>query len=213
MSEIVIHGIPGSPYVRGALLGLEEKGAPYRFERMVLGEHKSEAYRRLHPFARVPVMEHDGYVLYETQAILRYVDALRPDPALQPAEPRAVGRMNQLVGVLDWYFFPQVTGTISWERLVVPMLGGTPNLEVVEAAIPNATTCVEALNELFAGPYLVGQTLTIADLMLAPHLEYFAATPEGARLLATSPLTGWLARMRERPSMIATAPERLRAAA
>ena len=46
-------------------------------------------------------------MLYETQAIMRYVDAVVPGPRLQPEEPRAAARMNQLMGITDWYVMPR----------------------------------------------------------------------------------------------------------
>src|ERR1700687_5224583 len=83
MAAITIHGVPGSPYVRSALLGLEEKGVSYRLAVMARGENKSPAHLERHPFGRIPVLEHGDFRLYETQAILRYVDAGFPGPPLQ----------------------------------------------------------------------------------------------------------------------------------
>ena len=85
MSEVIVYGVPGSPYVRAALLGFEEKGAPYRLHALGLGEEKTPAHLVRHPFGRVPTIDHDGFALYETQAIIRYVDAavLRLTPSAQ----------------------------------------------------------------------------------------------------------------------------------
>ena len=70
------------------------------------------------------------------------------------------------------------------------------------------------LERLKAGaPYLAGERLSIADLMLAPHFDYFAATPEGRDLLDGTSLAGWLETMRSRDSFQATTMERLQAAA
>ena len=74
MSEVIVRGIPGSPYVRTALLGLIESGAPHRLAPLAPGGHRSPDYLTKHPFGRVPVIEHDDFVLYESQAILRYAD-------------------------------------------------------------------------------------------------------------------------------------------
>ena len=60
MSGFIVHGIPGSPYVRAALLSLEEKGAPYRLAAMQFGTLKQESHLSRHPFGRVPAFEHDG---------------------------------------------------------------------------------------------------------------------------------------------------------
>jgi glutathione S-transferase len=87
-SGMIVHGVPGSPYVRAALLALEEKGADYEFAAMALGALKQEPHLSRLAFGRIPAFEHDGWMLYETQAIMRYVDAVVPGPQLQPVEPR-----------------------------------------------------------------------------------------------------------------------------
>jgi glutathione S-transferase len=201
--SVTIYGIPGSPYVRAALLGCEEKGVPYDFRHMQMGESKTPEHLARHAFGRIPAFEHDGFALYETQAILRYIDTVFPGPALQPAEPRAAARMNQLAGICDWYFFPQVGATIGFQRLIKPLMGGTADEDACAAAYPNAVTCVTEIARLLGeGPYLAGPQLTIADLMLAPQMAFLAMTPEGEKLFAAAPnITAWLARMEARESM------------
>src|ERR1700761_5682994 len=118
MSDIVIHGVPGSPYLRAALLGLEEKGLRYRLSAMPMGANRSEAHLQRQPFARIPVLEHGEFCLYETQAILRYVDTLGSGPSLVPQSPQAAARMNQIVGIVEWYVFPTISVGITAERLM-----------------------------------------------------------------------------------------------
>jgi Glutathione S-transferase len=88
MSQFIVHSIPGSPFGRSVLATLEEKGAPYRLAPVAPGTFKSPEHLARHPFGRVPVLEHDGFHLYESQAILRYLDRVLPNPALTPADPR-----------------------------------------------------------------------------------------------------------------------------
>ena len=216
MSEFVIHGVPGSPFVRAVQMGLEEKGAPYRLHAMGPSESKSVEYLKRHPFGRVPAIEHGDYQLYETQAILRYVDAVFPEPSLQPRDPRAIGRMNQIIGINDWYLFPKVAAAIVFQRVVGPALLGLKTDEAaVAAAIPDARVCIATLDELLGDQaYFAGDALSLADIILAPQLDFLAVTPEGRDLLSGRKLNGWLDRMNARPSMIATQrPEALRAAA
>ncbi len=113
MTEVVVHGVPGSPYVRSVLLALEEKAAPYRLAAMGIGEGRSPGHLARHPFGRIPVIDHGDFQLYETQAIVRYVDAVFPGPTLRPADPRAAARADQVCGIVDWYLFPQVSATIG----------------------------------------------------------------------------------------------------
>lgn len=214
MSEIVIHGVPGSPYLRAVLLGLQEKGAAHRLAAMGFGEGKSAAHLARHPFGRIPVMDHGDFQLYETQAILRYLDAVLPGAPLRPSAPRALARMDQICGITDWYLFPQASATIGFQRLILPMMGGVTDEAAVAAAIPNTRRVFSVLDGLLgAQPFLTGETLSIADLMVAPHLDFLAQTPEGAELLSGTGLLAWLGRMRTRPSMVATTMERLRQAA
>jgi glutathione S-transferase len=203
---MIVHGVPGSPYVRAALLVLEEKGADYEFAAMALGTLKQEPHLSRHAFGRIPAFEHDGWMLYETQAILRYVDAVVPGPSLQPEEPRAAARMNQLMGITDWYFMPQVSRTITFNRVVALRFNRPVNEDAIVGAIPNARICVAEISRLLSGhPWLAGDKLSLADLLVAPQMSMFAQAPEGLEILqAHDNLKGWLTRVEARPSMMAT---------
>ena len=211
MSAMIVHGIPGSPYVRAALLALEEKGAEYEFAALAPGGLKQQPHLSRHPFGRIPAFEHDEWMLYETQAIRRYVDAVVPGPRLQPEEPRAAGRMNQVMGITDWYVMPQVSATISRNRVVMPRFNRPVDEEAIVAAIPNARICIAEIGRLLNGhAWLAGDALSLADLLLAPHLSMLALAPEGAAILQEHEnLRGWLARIEARPSMQATTWDRL----
>jgi glutathione S-transferase len=206
MSGMIVHGVPGSPYVRAALLTLEEKRAPYELAAMQLGTLKQEPHLSRHPFGRIPAFEHDGWMLYETQAIMRYVDAVVPGPSLQPEEPRAAARMNQLMGITDWYVMRQVSMPITRNRVVAPRVNRPVDEEEVMQAIPNARICITEIARLLDGhSWMAGEAISLADLLLAPHLSMFAQAPEGAQILQEHDnLKRWLARIEARPSMKAT---------
>jgi len=148
------------------------------------------------------VLDHGDFRLYETQAILRYIDELFPSPALQPKDVKARARMNQLIGISDWYVRTDISAAISRERIVVALLlGGKPDEAKIAAALPAAEVCVRAIEKLMGAPFLVGDQLTIADLMMAPHISYFAMSPEGKTIMGKGKLMQWLERMEARPSM------------
>lgn len=212
MSDIVIYGVPGSPYLRSALLGFEEKRVPYRLAVMGMGEGRSEEHLKRHPFGRIPAMQHNDFGLYETQAMLRYIDAVGPGPSLRPQGARAAARMDQIVGIVDWYVFPSITVGVCAERLMSQAFWGRPPDEATVAkALPSARVCIKELERLQgSAEFMAGDTLSIADLMLVPHLGYFRHTPEGATLLQGTSLDAWLTRMSARPSMQATEMERLK---
>jgi glutathione S-transferase len=115
--EFIVHSVPGSPYGRSVFVLLMEKGARYRLAPVTPQARKSEPHISRHPFGRVPVLEHSDFLLYETQAILRYLDRILPQPALTPAEPRAAARMDQVMNICDWYLFNGVCNVIAFRRL------------------------------------------------------------------------------------------------
>ena len=70
---------------------------------------------------------------------MRYVDAVVPGLRLQPEEPRAAARMNQLMGITDWYVMPQVSAPITRNRVVAPRFNRPVDEDAIVKAIPNAS--------------------------------------------------------------------------
>jgi glutathione S-transferase len=207
---IVIYGIPGSPYVRQPILACEEKGVPWEMRALAMGEHKQPAYLERQPFGRIPAIEHDGFALYETQAMLRYIDAAFDGPRLTPADPKAMARMSQVMNIMDCYVMPSLTAGLGFNRIVAPIFGLPVNEEAVKAAIEPGRVCLKALEDILgSNRYFAGDAVSLADLSAIAHLELVPASPEGAELIAGSPLLGWLERMAERPSVQKTGMKRM----
>ena len=216
MDQFIVHSVPGSPFGRAVLVALEEKGAAYRLAPVVPGTLRSPEHLACHPFGKVPYVEHGGFVLYETAAILRYVDRVMPQPALTPANPQAAARMDLLMNVNDWYLFQGVSNVIGFQRIIRPRLMGlAPDEDAIAAAMPKAhAVFAELSRQLGDGPFFVGESITLADVILAPQLDFFVATPEWEPLTANSPnIRRWLDAMNARPSMRATTWERVAAMA
>jgi len=207
MTDFVIHGIPGSPYVRAPLLALEEKGLPWRLEPLPMGGNRTPEYKaRLHPFAKIPVLDHGDFRLYETRAILDYIDQIAPEPALTPTDCKLRARMNQVIGIVDSYVAPRLSGAVTFPRLVAPHFGIPVDDAAVVAAIPAAQEVVDELARLLGDQnYVAGPALSLADLMLIPHLVFLPDFAEGAAFLAPhANLADWIERVKARPSMAAT---------
>ncbi|GAB4069134.1 glutathione S-transferase family protein [Ancylobacter sonchi] len=200
-----LFGASYSVYVRIARLVLAEKGVAC--EQVPVDIFAPEGpppdYRERHPFGRIPAFEHDGFRLYETGAITRYVDEAFAGPALQPVAPRARARMNQLIGIADAYAYPALVWGVYVERVEKPERDMPVNEAAIAAALPPARICLAAMAELMGeGPWLAGATLSLADLHVAPMIDYFLKTPEGAAMLGGFPgLSDWWARLAARPSL------------
>ncbi len=211
MTDFVIHGIPGSPYVRTPLLALDEKGLPWRLAAVPMGGNRAPEYRAIHPFNKIPTLDHGDFRLYETRAILNYLDRVAPQPALTPTDPRAAARMDQLIGITDSYLAPRVSGPLSFPRIVAPKIGLPVDEAAIAAAVAPAREVVDEVARLLDGQaFMAGSAISLADLMLAPHLVFLPGFAEGQRLLAPhANLAAWIDRMASRPSMVATSWERL----
>ncbi len=212
MSEFTVHTVPGSPFARAVLATLEEKGARYRLAPLAPNASKSPEHLARHPFGRVPAFEHDGFSLYETQAILRYLDRVLPQPALTPADPKRAARMDQVMNINDWYLFHGVGNVIVFHRVIAPQLMGLkPDEAAIEAAMPKARTVFAELARLLGEQaFFAGDELSLADLMVAPAAAFFTPTPEWTELgVPHANLVAWLKRMEARPSLQATTWERV----
>ncbi len=207
MPDIIIHGPPMSTFVRTARMTCVEKGISHALEDVEFG---SDEHKNLHPFAKVPIMRHGDFVLYETSAICRYVDRSFPGPALQPADAKALARMDQWMSAVCDYVYSVMIEELVWQRLVIPMEGGAPDDAIIAAAVPKITAQVAVFEAaLKAEPYLAGAAVSLADLLLFPIIVYVNLTAEGQAILKTAPaLMGWLKRMAGRPSAAATDPTR-----
>lgn len=204
MSSFIVHTIPGSPAARAVMATLIEKGAAFRVAGLTPGVHKAEPHLSRHPFGKMPVLEHDDFTLYETQAILRYVDRILPAPLLTPEAPWEAARMDQIMGISDWYLFQGVNNVIGFHRVVGPRLMGlVPDEGAISEAMPRAHVVFGELARLLGKKaYLASPQVTLADLIVAPHMDLLAQTPEWIPLTQDRiNLVEWLARMNERKSM------------
>src|SRR3977135_2604717 len=123
MARPVVYGPATRPLLGGARPALAEKGVAHELVDVPPSEFREEPHRSRHPFGKVPAFEHDGFELYETQAIMRYVDEAFAAAALQPVELHPFSRMNQIMGIVDAYLWPSLVPGILYQRLVAPRQG------------------------------------------------------------------------------------------
>lgn len=210
MTDPIVYGPTFSTYTRSVRLALEEKGVAYRLEEVDprSGATRGPDHLVRHPFGRVPVLDHDGFVLYETAAIVRYVDRAFPGPALQPKDMRQAARMDQIIGIIDAYGYPSVIGALAIERLLVPMSGGEPNEETIRQAMPRIRLTLAELERLQGdNDHLAADGFSLADLIVAPVFAYLIMTPESGELLQPHPgLMTWWSRIAGRDGMNRTQP-------
>ena len=197
-----LYGHPWSINTRKALMTFAEKGHEPELLLVVLpkGEHKLPAHLALHPFGKVPVLDDDGFILYETRAINRYLDGRLAGPSLTPPDPRDAARMDQFIHVADAYFAPLGQGLIV-ERLFRQYLGGEQDGAAIRAGREAIQTPLDVVERALASrPYLAGATFSLADIHWMPYLEYLFRIGEGDHVTRRRNVNDWWRRVSERPT-------------
>ena len=198
-AQVTVFGARYSVYVRAVLMALEAKGVPYELEPVDIfaQDETVKAYRKLHPFGRIPAFRHGAFTLYETSAINRYIDEAFTGPPLQPATAQARARMVQIMSVTDNYGYRPLVWDTYVERVSNPQEGKPVNEALIAAALPKARSYVQVLSDLMGGKlFLADETPTLADFHAAPVFGYFLEAPEGLRMMEDYPgLMDWWERI------------------
>lgn len=205
MANLTLYGTPLSTYVRTVRLLLEEAGVEYDLKDINIfeGENRSPDYLCKHPFGKVPVLDANGAILYETVAISGYLDTVVANHKFSPADPLLQARMRQIMAIIDSYLYGPAIGTIVIQRFIVPKQGGQTDEGKVAEAVAPAKTALEAIEAItVATPYLLGSDLSLADFHLIPIFIYLAQTPEFESITAQTPkLRTWWNQVSQLPSV------------
>ena len=134
MAKPTVYGTPRSTYVRTVRLLLESAGADYNLKEIDIfnGENKSAEYLAKNPFGKVPTLEVDGELVYETTAITDYLNTVLAGNKFSPSDPLHQARMRQIMAIIDSYFYPSAIRTIVIQRLIVPSQGGKTDEDAVK---------------------------------------------------------------------------------
>ncbi|KAJ7654852.1 thioredoxin-like protein [Mycena rosella] len=154
---------------------------------LMAGEHKSPAYLAKQPFGQIPTScaeEEDGFVVYETRAICRYIAAKYPASGLIPSESKANAIFEQAACAELTNFDPSANKLV-FETVLKPMFYGTK----ADAAVNR---------------YIAGDSLTLADLFYIPYAPLLAAG--GIDIMTQKPnIARWYKELVARPSWLANA--------
>ena len=204
-ASVVLLGDPRSTYTRTVRIGFAEKGLNCTFQRT--GPHTPEVLG-VNPFGRIPAFRDGDIKLFETSAILRYVEEAFPGPTLLPQSirDRAIG--EQWVSAINGYF-----DGVAIRRYVLSYVfpkgpGGQPDRTVIDASVKQLPGQLSAFEQGYTRPFLAGQNPTMADFFLAPIIGYLEMFPESKAMLPEYPkLMRAHAAMKERASWKETQPQ------
>ena len=203
MPDPIVYGFPRSTFVNIVRLVLTYKEVPYTFHDLE-SEMGGPSHLALHPFNRVPILRHAEFTVYETSAIVTYIDETFPRLPLQPRDIPGRARMDQWISMVNSYYYPYMIYHVSHERLVFPELGIASDEKVVAHALPMVELGLQvAERQLEHGQdYLLGAELSLADFYLLPSTFSFSLTEEGRAMYPKYPaFSRWRQRMEALPSV------------
>jgi glutathione S-transferase len=201
---IKLHYHPLSTYSRRVRIALAEKQIPHDLVVVDLParRHREEPYLSLNPYGRVPTLEEDGFVLYESTAILNYLEATRPSPPLAPADARARALVDMHMKLCDLQL-SRHAGTIVFPKRFLPKEKWN------HAAMAEAKAEIEKhlaiLDKQLAGKtYLVAEQFSLAEVSYMPFLDFLPLM----EIAPPSAVGAWSTRLLARQSAQATRPEK-----
>jgi glutathione S-transferase len=197
-----VYGRPLSTCTRKVLTTLAEKGHKAEFVLVdaMKGENKQPAYLALQPWGQVPALEDDGFTMYESRAIIRYLDQTLSGPALTPADAKDRARMEQWISVETSNFSP-IAMKIVMQIHFGKMRGLEPNMDIVNQAKQDLARPLDVLEAALQGrEYLVGN-FSLAEICFMPYFGYLSASGVDDELLGPRKnVDAWWKRIRQRPS-------------
>lgn len=203
---IRIHYNPQSQHARRVhMVGLElDLPIDWRLVDFTKVENQAPAYLALNPNGKVPVLEEDGFVLWESNAILAYLADKKPQAGLYPTDPKQRADVNRWLFWESAHFGPAAV-TLTWERVVKPtFMKQAANPVLVEQGEQNWKRFASVLNVHLESTQYVAKSLSIADFSLASILMYRGSA--GIDTKSYVHLQRWLDRMESRDSWKKTAP-------
>jgi glutathione S-transferase len=195
---LTIFGHPMSTCTRKVLTTATELSLPYELSLVdfAKGEHKQEPHLSRQPFGRIPAIDHDGFALFESRAICRYLNDVGGG-ALAPSDAHGRARMEQWISIETSEFSGNAMKFVYHH-----IFQRTQDDAVLETAGKGLDAALRVMESTLGKQlYLAGEQFTLADIAFMPYVDYTMSTPVKASHYAKYPaFLSWWGRVSERAS-------------
>lgn len=205
MADLEIIGVPQSNYVWTCAIAATEKGLTLRI--VPVRAHDGEA-GRIHPFGKIPCMRHGDFTLWESRAILSYIDHAFPGPALAPRDPKGAALVEQWLSAVNTTIDPVLVRQYMVHYIFPTTPDRQPDRTRIDAALKPMQRCIDVLDGAVSSTgHLVGSAFTLADMNIMPILFYARRFPESRAMIDAKPaLLAYVKTHEARPSVAAHKP-------
>lgn len=197
VAMLKLFGNPASTCTRKVLFTLNETNTPYEFTVVdfAKGEHKAQPHLSRQPFGQVPALDDDGFALYESRAMVRYIDE-KAGFKLTPKDIKQRAVMEQWISVETSNFTAPAMTFIYHVVFQRPQ-----KAEDLEKASERLDLCCGIVDKALANKnWLAGDQISLAEVTYAPYIEYGMLTDAKNIFSKHSNLMSWWNRISERPA-------------
>jgi glutathione S-transferase len=171
---ITLYNMQDSPHARKVRLLAAELGIPLEIiaRDPRKGETRSPDYLAKNPNGRVPVLEEDGFCLWESPAILKYLAAKRPELGLGGRDAKEAALIDQWL--FWWTGGPEAAiDALAWEQIIKPNFLGKPGNDpgIIADAKARLQRFLPVLDKQLEGRDFIVGRLSIADFAIGPRFD------------------------------------------
>lgn len=196
---MIVYGSSLSPFVRKVMVYGEERGLTLELKAVVPGSTDPD-FVAASPFGKMPGFRDGDFTISDSTAIIAYLEAKYPEGRLIPAEPQAAARTIWFEEFADTIAIPQM-GKVFFNRIVAPLMGMPNDLAAADAALAQELPKLYAyLETQIHGEFLVGDTLTVADISVASMLANMALCDGSPETAKYPKLCAWVTKIHARPT-------------
>ncbi|MGF1462382.1 MAG: glutathione S-transferase family protein [Maricaulaceae bacterium] len=205
MADVTVYGLPISNFVWAVRMALEEKGVAYDHEPTPPGD---EVAKGLHPYGKIPALKHGDVVVFETEAIARYVDKVFDGPKLFPEDPVIAAQCDGWISAFNTGLEPVCIRRYGLAYLFPKGEDGKPDRAVIDAAVAEMPRFIDAADAALEDTgWFAGDDMSFADILMTPTLYYMQRFPESADMIGMKKnLVPFLEKMAKRESFVKSAP-------
>lgn len=193
-----LYGGLASPYVARVAMLAKIKGLTLPIVDAP-GGPRSDEYKTINPLGKIPALEIDGNIVVESEVICEYLEEVFPEQAVLPTDPLLRSHSRMISRMVDLYVAPINTGLFKMRD------PAHRDQAVIDEAALKAANSFAAIERFVVGPYLAGDSLTIADCALVPFILMLKANTFSAfeeitdPTLGDGPLANWWSAIQDNP--------------
>jgi glutathione S-transferase len=190
---IELYYAPASIYGRKVLAVLEEKGLDYTIKKMTFAgeDHKKPEYLKLNPNGEIPTLVDDGQVIYESTAIIEYLNDEYPEPPLMPEESYARACVRMVEDYCDLHLY-----RASVKCLIKIKYKGETLTDEDKASV---AACVKRLEAYLGKQEYIAGAFSLADCAVMPIIPTLEGLGMGALLSSSDTIKKYVERLKKRP--------------